>query len=70
MALLEVSNHIYTLADHVAGVLNVWADSGSRMWASCEPFSSFQQLNRGYVQEEVVGPLALELFRNVSSAIV
>ena len=53
MALLEAANHIYISANHIPGVLNVWADAGSRMWTSPTAGSKFQELNRGYAQEEV-----------------
>ena len=53
MALLEAANHIYISANHIPGVLNVWADAGSRMWTSPTAVSKFQELNRGYAQEEV-----------------
>ena len=53
MALLEAANHIYISANHVPGVLNVWADAGSRMWTSTDACQKFEKLKCGYVQEEV-----------------
>ena len=53
MALPEASFHVYISADHVPGVLNVWADAGSRLWTSCEALKNFNNINGGYVQEGV-----------------
>ena len=53
MALLEASFHVYISADHVPGVLNVWADAGSRLWTSSEALEKFNSINGGYIQEEV-----------------
>ena len=53
MGLMEAALHIMTSSEHIAGVLNVWPDSGSRMWASASALSSFQSMSIDYVQVAV-----------------
>ena len=53
MGLLEATYHIYTSSEHIKGVDNCWADTGSRIWSSTHLFDKFQGLTVGYVQVEV-----------------
>ena len=53
MGLMEAAFHIMTSSVHFAGVLNVWPDSGSRMWASASALSEFQSMSADYSQVAV-----------------
>ena len=63
MGLLEATYHVYTTSEHICGVENGWADTGSRIWSSVSMFNKFQSLIDGYVQVEVA-----PLWREPSSA--
>ena len=53
MGLIEAGLHIMTSSEHIPGVLNVWPDSGSRMWSSVRALSEFKLMSVGYTQVEV-----------------
>lgn len=53
MALCEVQHGFYSTASHVAGVDNIMADAGSRVWLSPSLAITFSNLSSGWSQVQV-----------------
>jgi hypothetical protein len=53
LALKEVEYDFYSTAAHIAGVDNIMADAGSRVWQSSTMADTFTNLSRGWTQVAV-----------------
>jgi hypothetical protein len=53
MALCEVQHGFYSSASRVAGVENIMADAGSRVWSSPSLAVTFANLSSGWSQVQV-----------------
>ncbi|KAE8908924.1 hypothetical protein PF003_g7142 [Phytophthora fragariae] len=53
LALKEVEYDFYSAAAHIAGVDNIMADAGSRIWLSSTMAEKFTNLSRGWTQVAV-----------------